>query len=381
MFSRKAKRIIAFGLGRSPLSSRFLGPPKCSVDDPANETGKIHTQQIEPAPAVPIASPARGFSRELSLHFTKEADLPVPPLYFGRFQNARYYQPTFALIDAHDRLLRPFSQGWEPSARYGNYVFEQVRLGRTRKLKGVSLLIDVRTHSQNYFHWLHEAAPRFAIAASMGLAPEKFDHILASRPKQPFHKETLKQWNIGPEQVVDTAEHPHVECEQLCAISDTWMFPYDAVVRGARAATHSVDTNVANKRIFIDRRDATTRQLINADALYAALRPLGFERVVLSGLSIEAQANLFSAAECIVAVHGAALANLVFCQPKTLVIELHHPRYLLGLYWRMTQRLGLRYAASVGQDASPGTPDPRSAHLAVDCGEVAQLAKELLLAR
>jgi capsular polysaccharide biosynthesis protein len=381
MFSRKAKQMIAYGLGCSPLSSRFLGPPKCSVDNPGDETGNIHIQQIEPAPAVPIASPARGFSRELSLHFTKEADLPVPPLYFGRFQNARYYQPTFALIDARDRLLRTFSQGWEPEARYGNYAFEQVRLGRTKKLKGSSLLIDVRTHSQNYFHWLHEAAPRFAIAASQGLAPEKFDHVLVSRPTQSFHKETLKQWNIGPVQVVDTAEHPHVECEELCALSDTWMFPYDAIVRGARASTHSADINVATRRIFIDRRDATTRQLLNANTLYDALQPLGFERVVLSGLSIEAQANLFSAAECIVAVHGAALSNLVFCQPKTFVLELHHPRYLLGLYWRMAQRLGLHYAASVGRDASPDIPDSRAAHLSVDCGEVSQLAKELLISR
>jgi capsular polysaccharide biosynthesis protein len=74
-----------------------------------------------------------------------------------------------------------------------------------------------------------------------------------------------------------------------------------------------------------------------------------FKRVTLSSYSLGEQASLFANAKIIVAPHGAGLANLLFCKPETLLMELHFPTYTKALYWRLASALGLRYAAFLGE--------------------------------
>ncbi len=68
---------------------------------------------------------------------------------------------------------------------------------------------------------------------------------------------------------------------------------------------------------------AARRSIPNADDLVAALAKLGpVASVSLEGLPLIEQVRLFSSARLIVAQHGAALANLVFCRPGTRVLEI-----------------------------------------------------------
>ncbi len=48
----------------------------------------------------------------------------------------------------------------------------------------------------------------------------------------------------------------------------------------------------------------------------------------MDGLSITEQANIFYHADVVVAVHGAALANLAFCRPGTKIFEILSPNWL-----------------------------------------------------
>jgi len=101
--------------------------------------------------------------------------------------------------------------------------------------------------------------------------------------------------------------------------------------------------------------------------------------LMLTGRTVAEQAALFRGAEIIVAAHGAALANLVFCAPGTTLVELHYPRYTLGLYWRLARRLGLRYAAVQGLAVPAETGKiPRLADMMIDAPASTALVRRAL---
>lgn len=77
-----------------------------------------------------------------------------------------------------------------------------------------------------------------------------------------------------------------------------------------------------SKKIFITRKDAKTRQLVNQEELMLALA--GFKPVELSQYSVKEQMQIFDSASHVVATHGAGLVNLLWCQHGTKVIEINH---------------------------------------------------------
>jgi len=381
MLSRPIRKFIAAGLVRGPWNSRWLGPPKHGVRGVEPDLGATLIESGYPPLPVPEPSPSTPPGLLAELHRSSAWD--IPPLYLARLRHARYYQPSFAVIDARDRLLHAFSQGWEESARGCNYAFEQVRLRRPRHLPGRSLLLDVKTHSQNYFHWLIEAVPRFQLAERAGCAPGGFEHVLVSSPSMAFHTETFARFGLAPERIVDTAAYPHVECDELVVATEPAMFAYDAAVAGIRAAFLTRDRPVGSpSRLFVSRADAPARRIRNEEELFQRLAPLGFTRVSLTGRTIAEQAEIFHGAGVIVSAHGAALANLVFCAPGATVVELHYPRYTLGLYWRMARQLGLGYAGLQGDTvAAEAGKDPRLADMTIDAEACVALVTEVLKLR
>lgn len=81
-----------------------------------------------------------------------------------------------------------------------------------------------------------------------------------------------------------------------------------------------VKTGVPSRRILISRAGAAKgRHIRNEDAVTAALAPLGFERVRLERMSLAEQIACFSELECVVAAHGAGLANLLFASGASVV--------------------------------------------------------------
>jgi capsular polysaccharide biosynthesis protein len=388
MMHHRLKRPFSALLALGPWSSRTLGPPKAGLlDTPVNDpaAGIVDIRELEdshpnPSPPSPENYPAIAPALLAKLHETLCPE--NKSLRVGHFKNARYFQPTFAVIDAQDRLLHEFSQGRDESARGGNYAFHEIRMRPPARLRGRSLLLDARTHSQNYFHWLIEALPRIELARAAGFPPESFDSVLVSSPWIPFHHETMQLAGIDSGKVFfDTAAHRHVECDELVATSDLRMFAYDAAISTLRklyAPQLAASAKVPAQRIFVSRADASSRAILNEDALFSRLKPLGFSRITLGGRSVADQAALFARAEMVVSPHSAALANLVFCKPGTTVVELHFPRYTLGLYWQMAERLGLRYGAVSGTAQLEG--DPRQANMIVDADAAAAYVAQLCAA-
>ncbi len=97
------------------------------------------------------------------------------------------------------------------------------------------------------------------------------------------------------------------------------------------------------KRLYLSRQSAALRQTRNEPALVQMLSRYGFEAVDTGRMPFREQARLFASADVIVAPHGAALANLMFCRPGTKMLEFFPANYLDDCYCRLSRSLGLDY--------------------------------------
>lgn len=108
-----------------------------------------------------------------------------------------------------------------------------------------------------------------------------------------------------------------------------------------------------NKKIFITRTDAMTRQLVNQDDLLLALA--GFTPVELSQYSIKEQMQLFDSATHVIATHGAGLTNLLWCQHGTTVIEINHIEQVdKKVYPVLSKNCGLIHKVLYGEKVKLG---------------------------
>lgn len=104
----------------------------------------------------------------------------------------------------------------------------------------------------------------------------------------------------------------------------------------------------ASPRIFVGRGNARLRRLLNEAELAEALAGHGYASFLPSADDQLTQIDAFHRADRIVAVHGAALTNLIFCRPGTRVVEIFPSNFIKSPYFWLSRRLGLEYSFVLG---------------------------------
>ena len=105
-----------------------------------------------------------------------------------------------------------------------------------------------------------------------------------------------------------------------------------------------VGKRVPGRKIYISRRNAGRRRILNDAELESMLTARGFEMVTLGSQSIYEQARIFAEADVIVAQHGAALTNLLYASPGAKVVEIFpFPGHDEIHYRKICPVLGLDY--------------------------------------
>ncbi len=88
----------------------------------------------------------------------------------------------------------------------------------------------------------------------------------------------------------------------------------------------TINKTIKNK-IYIDRSETNSkrlpqRKIVNEDEIKKYLVKNNFKIVKLHETKFVDQVDLFYNAECVVGLHGGGFGNIVFCRPKTKIIEL-----------------------------------------------------------
>ena len=261
------------------------------------------------------------------------------------------------------------------------------RQGHVPRAEGVILLADTETTERggtwlsllcgshwNHYHWLVDGIGRLAAADAEALAG--CDGILVPADLDPVAEEALSlsgiaRWRrierVGPRESVAVARLlvPWRMADGFWPHPDLQTF-LDGLVP---EMPYNPDLP---PRIWLDRRAAARRPLVNESELIAHLEGAGVVPVTLEDMTLVEQAALFRQAELVVAPHGAGLTNVVFGRAPCSVIELVMDHYQHWGFRRLAALAGLDYDCVPGrvlpgqQMPEPGTGWVHDLQWAVD---------------
>ena len=216
-----------------------------------------------------------------------------------------------------------------------------------------SLLIN---YYRNYCHWLLQGLVRLDLLERTG-GFARFDRLALSPDTPEIVFEAAASYGLDRDRFVELPEQPTVHrCDQL-TVTGLPRSPRDLptwVVDGLRDRFGRFGAAGAPQRVYLTRGDAPRRRVVNGDEVQDLLERRGFVALTMDGRTLAEQAELLGAAECVVAVHGAAMANLVFAPRDALVVELRYRNWPTDIYTGVAESTGLRYRSLFGTE--PTTP-------------------------
>ena len=230
-----------------------------------------------------------------------------------------------------------------------HWVLRRCRYRREISLSGTSALLAAASGA-NYYHWLLESLPRLLLLKQAGFALNAIDRFLVNQEQHPFHAQTLEILGIPNAKRVSAQKNRVFRCECLLVPSlpaEPMVFP-SWTITFLREQFLAAAASIPMERIFISRRRAGRRRLLNESEIEEHLRMAGFRTVILEDLSFREQVGMFASASAIIAPHGAGLSNLVFAKPGTKVIELVGPTFINHCFQKLARAMLLPYAEIVG---------------------------------
>lgn len=211
----------------------------------------------------------------------------------------------------------------------------------------------------NYYHWLIDFIPKLLIYCHS-------EHFVKDRPVAiklnipEFARQLLRLAPVDQVPALLFPDNVSAGFSSALLVSNTSLLSYVhpftlLVLRDAYGRLFRPHPRV---RLLVSRASAARRKLLNEDAILARLAPFGFIRVAPETMTVQEQIALFSAAEVVVAPHGAALANLAWMPGGGgLVVELFPDGPQPGMYKSIVTSLANRYeclAAPAADTRQPG---------------------------
>jgi capsular polysaccharide biosynthesis protein len=138
------------------------------------------------------------------------------------------------------------------------------------------------------------------------------------------------------------------------------------------------------RRLYITRRLAGRRHVLNEAELEPILADYGFEIIEAETLSFHDQVRLFSQAEAVAGPHGAGFTNLVFAPPGCRVLEMFAPTCFRWMYYHLASVMRQEYWYLAGNRAAPASPlhqDSGFDNLYVSPGDFERSLRDMLLRR
>jgi capsular polysaccharide biosynthesis protein len=222
-------------------------------------------------------------------------------------------------------------------------------------LSGISTVVS-SAGASSYFHWLTESLPRIGLIKEFGLDLSQISYYLIPKNSLPAIPQSLKALGIDLSLCKTLSFKSCIQTENLflasppgkCGNPTPWVREF---LRTSFMLAVVQFSNDFPKRFFISRRG--NRRVLNENDLLPILKQYEISVVQPEKLSFLEQVALFSRAELVVAPHGAALANLMFCNARTSVLELFSPRYINVCFWAISNLGDLRYSYLEGEGERP----------------------------
>ena len=227
-------------------------------------------------------------------------------------------------------------------------------------------LVAIHNVSRYYYHWLFEELPRllsqdlnnykFVLTSGLSVAQNEILNHFKNKYKKNIRFYSPKGYEtFRCEKLVVPSLPDRCKGEDFFDENRPSFKTCQQLREFAFSITSDSKKNVYDK-IYISRKNATTRKLLNENEIIEMLKEKGFATMNLEKYGFCQQVQLFKNAKCIVAPHGSGLTNLVFCEPRTTVIEIFHKSYIKPMYAFISMHLNLDYRPLISDDPNANVP-------------------------
>ena len=357
-----AKNTIADLIRNTSINAFFKLPVKVlSVDDYFLYYCATYSPQktvIYPATFHTEKLPAT-IQREVSRRFTGLQRRNISEAFVIQLKNGKVYGLNGAIITEESILLRDVSREFGKRNRHS--AFERLFFPKPTCKKG-NVAVLITAGGNTYYHWLVDILPRLNLIAQVGILHD-IDYFVLPQIKQRFQQESLEIFGIDRSKVIEANSNDFcLQSENLFVPSlpsllgtvNPWAVKY---VR-EHVLARSMPTVSTGDKIYISRKKALSRRLLNEDEIIEFLVKLGFDIIECESCSLMEQAAIFRKAKHVVAPHGSGLTNIIFCSPGSTVIELFSAGFIVPCYWTIANTCSLNYfyGHNADEDQEPDAP-------------------------
>lgn len=353
--SQVRSRIRAIG-GKAvvyPTAVSFIASTETWLD---SDSGVGQFQALDPA-FTQLRDLPRTIEKDVHWKYIQGRSHEHPSTFVARIPEGRVADQGFVLT-RDNQLLAEVSKvivKADYSEQYAQHPLLRKSLPPVTRMAGKLAVLAVPYAGTNYYHWMLDLLPRLWLLEKAGISQEEVDYYLVNDTASRFQRETLQTLGIPRKKILSTQWYPHLQADELIIPSlsgDTGNFARERC-EWIREKFSSDSTVTPFRKLYLNRRKVSYRKIPNESVLEDKLIKLGFESIDPENYSVAEQARLFSEASCIISPHGAALTNLVFCQPGTKVIELLHPASVNTMFWALSETMGLEYHYLLGAGKRP----------------------------
>jgi hypothetical protein len=197
-----------------------------------------------------------------------------------------------------------------------------------------AILLITPAPSANYYHWMVDVLPRLIMVKNQGLKDFHERKIILHKKEKAYEKESLQLLGISSSNIIRLAPFETAFVTDLI-VPDFYLsfseqpFPCwkKKLIDEFKQIALTEEKPEAQKKIYCLRGKQKTRQLVGEERLVSVLKEKGFAILDPAKMTLKEQINSLAVAEVVVAPHGAALTNIIFCAKGTRIIELRSTHY------------------------------------------------------
>lgn len=240
------------------------------------------------------------------------------------------------------------------SLKYNSVLYKGTPAFKKR-ITGKVLSLVQGASGSNYYHWLFDLLPKIEILFKNDHL-KKIDFFYVPTINS-FILKTLKCYGIKEKQLINSSIQKHIEADEVFTFEHLYfkkgnfhnsfgIIPKWIIFFLQKKFIKLKKKISFKKYFFIDRDDSKFEhyKISNQIELKKLLKKNGFDYIQLSKVDWYKQIYIFNNAKTIIGLHGAGLANLVFCKKNTKIFEIlikNHSQ--INLYKNISKKIKLNY--------------------------------------
>lgn len=257
----------------------------------------------------------------------------IQPIYLMEINNA--YVSPFGIVYKNGFVVNESVYSmFKPKSFYLSF-YKKLFLNKIIKVDG-DCVIAHNSYFQNYYHWLLEAVPRLFL-----LKEKATQYKLLLNANSPnFIKQYVSLFGFKEIVYLEDNYLAKVKHVTFTTFTSRGLAMYEPVIRNMVKwlfkKNEILENSNPTKNIFITRKNAKYRRLINEDEIISYLSSNGFEIVTLENLTIKEQMQLFANAKNVIGTQGAGMANMIYSTHGKMLITIIHEEHPDDAYYNQT---------------------------------------------